>query len=290
MGMVLSQSCEIHRDHHRSDHDDRPHHHHPFSVMNQHCTPVGLALSPSAMASSSSELPLAPADGPVLLSAEEHDTGDYTSFSWTTPNCRMTQKGSGERWGFFATAPVGDVRVLHRRGLKRKPEQPRSQKPIATGTGLEPPQASTTSAFEETVLESRPLAARKSTKSKHKQTATTTGQPPAASAPAETPAQADRKLKNLLHSRWRAKCLRLAVMDSSIPWVRAQYDDLDDESGRMVYTIKALMKETPEFREPKEFWKAARSCWKMSSNIVLEDCRLWPLPPGASKLRGPAES
>ena len=106
---------------------------------------------------------------------------------------------------FFATAPVGDVRVLHRRGLKRKTEQPRSQKPIATGTGLEPPQASTTSVFEETVLESRPLAARKSTKSKRKQTAATTGQPPPASAAAETPAQADRKLKNLLHSRWRTQ-------------------------------------------------------------------------------------
>ena len=32
----------------------------------------------SAMASSSSELPLVPADWPVLLSAEEHDAGDYT--------------------------------------------------------------------------------------------------------------------------------------------------------------------------------------------------------------------
>ena len=102
MGMVLSQSCEIHRDHHRSDHGARPHHycpypsHHPFAVMNQNCAPVGLALPPSAMASSSSELPLAPADGPVLLSAEEHDTGDYTSVSWTPPpHRRMTKKGSG---------------------------------------------------------------------------------------------------------------------------------------------------------------------------------------------------
>ena len=76
-------------------------------------------------------------------------------------------------------------------------------------------------------------------------------------------------------------------MDSSIPWVRAQYDDLDDESGRMVYTIKALMKETPEVKGPKEFWKAARSCWKMRSNIVLEDCRLWSLPPGAASSEGP---
>ena len=50
-------------------------------------------------------------------------------------------------------------------------------------------------------------------------------------------------------------------------------------SGRMVYTLKALMKEIPEVKGPKEFWKAARSCLKMSAN-----------PPGASKLRGPAES
>ena len=154
----------------------------------------------------------------------------------------MTQKGSAERWGLCHTEPVGGVRVLHRRGLKRKTEQPRSKKPIATGTGLEPPQASTTSAFEETVLESRPLAARKSTKSKHKQTATTTGQPPPASAAAETPAQADRKLKNLLRSRWCTKCFLLAAMDSSIPWARAQSDDVADENGCMVYTIKALMK------------------------------------------------
>ena len=40
-------------------------------------------------------------------------------------------------------------------------------------------------------------------------------------------------------------------MDSSIPWARAQYDDLDYETGCTVYTIKALMQETPEVKGPK---------------------------------------